>query len=65
MHNFIFSKLKRIYGNRAKNIRILYGGSVNSNNISSISSLNNVSGALIGGASLNISDMKSILKQFI
>ena len=65
VHNFIFSKLKRIYGNRAKNIRILYGGSVNSNNISSISSLNNVSGALIGGASLNISDMKSILKQFI
>jgi len=65
VHNFIFSKLKKIYGNRVKNIRILYGGSVNSNNISSISSLNNVSGALIGGASLKIGDMKSILKQFI
>ncbi len=65
VHNFIFNKLKKIYGNRAKNIRILYGGSVNSNNISSISCLNNVSGALIGGASLKINDMKSILKQFI
>ena len=65
VHNFIFNKVKNIYGTKARNIRILYGGSVNSNNISSISSLNNVSGALIGGASLKISDMKSILKQFI
>ena len=28
-------------------------------------SINNVGGALIGGASLKINDMKSILKQFI
>ncbi len=46
-------------------LRILYGGSVNAKNVFSILSLNNVSGALIGGASLKIKDMKSILKQFI
>ena len=48
-----------------KKIRILYGGSVNAKNVFSILSLNNVNGALIGGASLKIKDMKSILKQFI
>ena len=65
VHNFISKKLSKFYGGRAKNIRILYGGSVNPKNVSTIISLNNVSGALIGGASLKIKDMKAILKQLI
>ncbi len=65
VHNFISKKMSKLYGRRAKNIRILYGGSVNPKNVSTIISLNNVSGALIGGASLKIKDMKAILKQLI
>ena len=65
VHDYISKKLEDFYGKRSKKIRILYGGSVNAKNVSSILSINNVNGALIGGASLKIKDMKSILKQFI
>ena len=65
VHDYISKKLTDFYGKRSKKIRILYGGSVNAKNVFSILSLNNVNGALIGGASLKIKDMKSILKQFI
>jgi len=65
VHDYIAKKLGDLYGKRSKKIRILYGGSVNAKNVFSILSLNNVDGALIGGASLKIKDMKSILKQFI
>lgn len=37
----------------AKNMIILYGGSVNPNNISSLMDMNNINGALVGGASLD------------
>tara|TARA_B100001564_G_C20403775_1_gene562395 strand:- start:6 stop:758 length:753 start_codon:yes stop_codon:yes gene_type:complete len=65
VHDYISRKLEDLYGKKSKKIRILYGGSVNTKNVFSILSLNNVNGALIGGASLKIKDMKSILKQFI
>ena len=65
VHDYISRKLEDLYGKRSKKIRIIYGGSVNAKNVFSILSLNNVNGALIGGASLKIKDMKSILKQFI
>ena len=60
---YIKKILKQIY--KKKNPAVLYGGSVNPKNVFSIMSINNVGGALIGGASLKINDMKSILKQFI
>jgi triosephosphate isomerase len=41
---------------------ILYGGSVNSNNAGQIMSIKNVSGVLIGGASLKLDDFLSIIK---
>ena len=65
VHDYISKKLEDFYGKRSKKIRILYGGSVNAKNVFSILSINNVNGALIGGACLKIKDMKSILKQFI
>ena len=43
---FIFLKKK------INNFKILYGGSVNSLNFAEINSINNINGALIGGASL-------------
>ena len=65
VHAFIKDKLDSFYGKKAKNIRILYGGSVNSKNISSIFGIDNVTGALIGGGSLKISEFKSLVVQSI
>lgn len=45
-------KMTDIFGSGAKNIRILYGGSTAPENAHDIFSLQNVSGALVGGASL-------------
>jgi triosephosphate isomerase len=42
-------------------VAVLYGGSVNAGNASEILRLPEVSGALIGGASLNIASMKEIV----
>ena len=43
-----------------KKVKILYGGSVNENNIEEILSVNNVGGVLVGGASLKIKDFLAI-----
>ena len=58
VHAYIKDKLDSFYSKKAKNIRILYGGSVNSKNISSIFGIDNVTGALVGGGSLKISEFK-------
>ena len=42
-------------------IPILYGGSVNQNNASSLIKVENVNGFLIGGASLKVDEFKSII----
>jgi len=41
-----------VYDNYASDIRVLYGGSVNENNIEEINKVDNISGVLVGGASL-------------
>jgi triosephosphate isomerase len=51
-HLFIRGWLSRRYGEIAKNIRILYGGSVTSENCEELLSQCDVDGALVGGASL-------------
>ncbi len=54
VHVWIRSFLeKKINADLAGSTRILYGGSVNSDNISELMSLNNVDGVLVGGASLD------------
>ncbi len=50
IHQFLSEKLLTRF---AKKIKILYGGSVSLNNSNEILSLNEVSGLLIGGASLD------------
>jgi triosephosphate isomerase len=45
----------------AKNVSILYGGSVNAENANDILSLENVDGALVGGASLKPKDFSKII----
>jgi triosephosphate isomerase len=53
MHAFIRSLLQELFGSAASAVPILYGGSVNSENAASIFACPEVSGALVGGASLD------------
>ena len=52
-HEEIRDKLIGLFGNDSDNIRIIYGGSVKQDNINLILEPKNVSGALVGGASLD------------
>jgi len=47
----------------AQNVRILYGGSVNSKNIAEFASRPEIDGALVGGASLKSEEFISIVEQ--
>lgn len=51
-HGFCRKILVDLFGEKGKEIRILYGGSVKPDNCSQIISLDNVDGVLVGGASL-------------
>lgn len=55
--NTVSSNLKQ-----AKEVEVLYGGSVNSQNIASFLEQENISGALIGGASLDAEEFLKIIK---
>jgi triosephosphate isomerase (TIM) len=52
IHAYIRKILGNIYGNKAEDIRILYGGSVTPENVDSLMACKDVNGALVGGASL-------------
>ena len=52
-HLQIKEKLILLFGDDADNIRVIYGGSVNENNVEEIIKQDNVDGALVGSASLN------------
>jgi len=52
VHAFIRKILANLYGSKAENIRILYGGSVTPDNVDGLMACNDVNGALVGGASL-------------
>ena len=60
----IRSVLSELYGeNYAEKIRIQYGGSTNSNNIGEFIKQPEIDGALVGGASLKVSDFASMVEQ--
>jgi triosephosphate isomerase len=52
VHAFIRKILVNLFGEKAEEIRILYGGSVTPQNVDSLMSCADVNGALVGGASL-------------
>lgn len=60
MHNFIRNALIERYGGSAQKIRLLYGGSVKPDNAATLLSVENVNGALVGGASLKAGDFLAI-----
>lgn len=64
LHGFICAELRRILGEAAGEIRVLYGGSVNANNAADLAKLPGVSGFLVGGASLKVADFSTIVEGF-
>lgn len=62
VHRFIRGMLKDIFGKTGEGIKILYGGSVKSDNIHSFIDILDVNGALVGGASLDAKEFFSIAK---
>mgnify|MGYP001410433736 CR=1 FL=1 len=55
--------IKKYY--KLKNAKILYGGSVNSQNIATLKKIGSIKGFLIGGASLNSKNFIDIIKKTI
>lgn len=60
-HRFIRNRLVELFGSRANDVIILYGGSVNSQNCPEIFAISEVNGALVGGASLVGKEFVSII----
>jgi triosephosphate isomerase len=59
-HGFIRKRLRTRFGSEGAGIRILYGGSVKPANAGEILAIDNVEGALVGGASLKAEDFLAI-----
>ena len=60
--SYIREQVRELWGNRADEISILYGGSVNEGNIAELMSSPEIDGALVGGASLNPDSFAAIIK---
>jgi triosephosphate isomerase (TIM) len=60
MHRFIREHLVARYGEGGRGTRVLYGGSVNPKNAAKLLAVENVDGALVGGASLKADDFLAI-----
>ncbi len=57
--DYIKSLVKQLYG---KEVRVLYGGSVNRENVKTLKDIPNVDGFLVGKASTNIYEFKRIIE---
>jgi len=62
VHSYIRNKLDVLYGNKANELCILYGGSVTPDNIDSLMACNDIDGVLVGGASLKVESFARIVK---
>jgi triosephosphate isomerase len=62
MHAAIRAKLRELLGAEADAVRILYGGSVKQSNAAELMAVDNVDGALGGGASLTAADFVPIIE---
>jgi len=65
VHGFIREQLERRYGGAARDMRILYGGSVKPGNAAEIMAVANVDGALVGGASLKSEEFLAIAAVYL
>jgi len=63
VHDFIRRLLVEIYGCAAADVRILYGGSVTKDSIGELIAMEDIDGALVGGASLKPDDFLGIINK--
>ncbi len=61
VHNHLRDELSAAIGSGARDVPLLYGGSVKPGNAAEIFAVSNVDGALVGGASLKASDFSAIV----
>lgn len=65
MHCFIRKIYEKIYGkNVADKVRILYGGSINPNNVLDLMKKPDINGGLVGGASLKVESFIKLIRYF-
>ena len=62
---FVRDELRKLFGNVADEIRVLYGGSVKPENVKAYLSCEDVDGALVGGASLKIDSYEALLNNIL
>jgi triosephosphate isomerase len=65
VHAMIREELVRRFGEGARGTRVLYGGSVKPDNAAVLLKVDNVDGALVGGASLKAADFIGISKAYV
>jgi len=63
VHRFIRGVLSEVYSSASKNVRILYGGSVTPDNIGELIDMEDIDGALVGGASLKPDTFLGIIRK--
>ncbi len=61
VHAFMRETLAARFGERGRSVRLLYGGSVKSDNAAGIFGVAGVDGALVGGASLKAEEFGGII----
>ncbi|OZM58311.1 triose-phosphate isomerase [Lottiidibacillus patelloidae] len=64
IHEYIRSTIEKSHGVLADEVPILYGGSVKAKNAEEFSKMKDIDGVLVGGASLNAEEFKSIIQAF-
>ncbi|MFC1624508.1 triose-phosphate isomerase [Candidatus Omnitrophota bacterium] len=65
-HNFIRDLISKLYNKEASSkIRIQYGGSVKPDNIAKLMAQEDIDGALVGGASLDVNSFVEIVKNAV
>lgn len=62
IHSLIRHELRKIVGERALAVHILYGGSVNPGNVAELLAASDVDGVLVGGASLQANTWSAITR---
>lgn len=63
-HHFIRERISALHGAKiGQRVRIIYGGSVTPQNIRQFMNMPNIDGALVGGASLQVSSFLSMVKE--
>jgi triosephosphate isomerase len=66
VHALIRDELRRLVGKAdSSRVRILYGGSVKPSNAAELMAVENVNGALVGGASLVAADFLAIAGAYL